>query len=617
MASSRPWTIAPEPSDGDVLAIRQALGVGPVVARLLAQRAAAPAPAAARSFLQPSLADLVPPRLLPGMEAAVARLQRALKDRERVVVYADYDADGVTACALLLRIFRALGLPAGRYLPSRLEEGYGISDDFVRRAVEEKIDLVVTVDCGASEHERVGRLSAAGVDVIITDHHEPGDRSPPEALAVINPKLPGSDYPFRELAGVGVAFKLAWALCEKVSGSPKVGPRLREALLSLLPMVALGTIADVSPLTGENRIAVSHGLRLMHQACPGVRALLDVCNLANRELSVRHVAFNLSPRLNAAGRMGSADLAVDLLLEDDLGRARALALELDRQNNARQELCLAIQEEAEAIVRRAESGEAGNEAPGAPVTVGEAAVAVAAEGWHEGVIGIVAGRLAERLGRAAAVATLDSAGDRGRGSARGTGEINLFEVMSRTDSRLLTFGGHEQAAGFSFKASDWPAWSRAFVDECERQRGEHPAGPSLRIDLELSLGRLGHDLAAELDLLRPFGQGNPEPLFLARGVRITGSPKLLGRRQRHFAFNATQEGVGYRAVVFNRIEHLHAIDAGRLCWDIVYAPVINEYNGARRLELRIEDMRPSSDSTRVRSGRWRLDSREPPDRVSP
>lgn len=581
MAPAR-WLVKPNP--GPIAKeLARKFEVSDILAAILAQRVTPLADENVRVFLKPSLTSLVSPWRMDDMEKAADRLAEAVKRRQKVVVYGDYDTDGVTASALLIRACRAVGFTLDHRLPSRFGEGYGISPEFVDKAVSDGVRLVVTVDCGTSEHGNIGVLAHNGVDVIVTDHHEPGDQElPPDAYAVVNPKRAGSTYPYRDLTGVGIAFKLAWALYEKLAGSPKVGPRRQEALLSLLPLVAIGTIADVAPLTGENRAAVARGLKMMHNAFPGILALLDLCRLGAGELTARSIAFSVSPRLNAAGRMGNADLALELLIEDDPDKARRLAERLDRQNIERQSLCQTILEEA--------AGEA-------EVTHDlerDAAILVAREAWHEGVIGIVAGRLTEMFNRPAAVVTFPEGQEKGRGSARAVNGLNLYQVMANSRQHLLTFGGHEQAAGFTVARSELKGLRESFIRECSEQIRSKNISPTLLIDLELTLGEVNHNLVSELDLLRPLGQGNPEPRFMARRVRAVGSPQLMGQTRQHFNFNVAQGGIAYRAVVFNNLDLITLLDsAGRSELDIVFTPVLNSFYSPPRLELRVEDMRLS------------------------
>lgn len=553
-------------------------GLPAAVAALVAGRIGGTEAEKARKFLSPSLSNLPPPRELPGMREAARRLADAVRKREKILIYGDYDTDGVTATAILLRILSALGCPARRYLPGRVEEGYGISEAFVAQAARAEIDLIVTVDCGTTDHAEIAALAAKGIDVVVTDHHEPGDGAPP-ALAVINPKLREAGYPFPELTGAGVAFKLAWGLCEEIVGSPKVGERLQKALLGLLPLAALGTVADVAPLTGENRVLVAYGLRAFRDAHAGLRALLEAGGVKPEAVTARDVAFALSPRVNAAGRMGDAELALRLLVEDDPATARELALALDRANGERQKLCQTVRAEATQLAaEQAVSGARG-------------AVVVAREGWPEGVIGIVAGRLAEEHHLPAAVISLNGAS--GKGSARSVAGLNLFAALSACKELFSSFGGHEMAAGFTLPAANLEEFSRRLGAECARRIAELNLVPQLEIDLELELAELSPEFVAALQNLAPFGAGNPYPVFACRGVEVAGEPKLMGRDNRHFWFNASKDGRAFRAVAFNHLEWLRAIDGGCRKWDLAYSPELNSFWSPPRVELKLVGMRPA------------------------
>ncbi len=576
------WVVRPDP--GPVVEeIAEKFGVSHILATIVAERVDPPTMENVAAFLSPSLNTLVPPWRMDDMDKAASRLAEAVTSRQRAVVYGDYDTDGVTSCALMIRACRAVGYTLDYRLPSRFEEGYGISSEFTEKAIEDKIDLVITVDCGTSEHENIKKMAEAGIDVIVTDHHEPGDRElPPHAYAVVNPTRVDSSYPFRELTGVGVAFKLAWALYEKLSGSPKVDPQLRETLLSLLPLAAIGTIADVAPLVSENRAIVARGLKTMHNASPGISALLDICRLGATDLTSRSIAYSLSPRLNAAGRMGNADLALDLLIDDDPASAKRLAEILDKQNTERQALCQSILDEASDEVERTHNLET------------DAAIMVAREGGHEGVIGIVAGRLSEIFGKPAAVISFPTGQDKGRGSARSINGLNLYQAMSNSSEYLLSFGGHELAAGFTVAKTHVTELRRLFLVECAQQIKKKRITPTLNIDAEIKLSDVNIKLVEEMDLLRPLGQGNPEPKFLARGVKIAGNAQLMGAQRQHFHCNVAHNGMAYRAVSFNNLGLLDVIsEAGRHPIDIVFTPALNSFYSPPRLELRIEDLRVS------------------------
>jgi len=585
-STQKKWMLRPDPGPARK-EIAKALSVSDLTARLLASRLPDPTPENARAFIRPVLTDLHEPWLLPSMDRAVDRLIHAIRAKEKIVVYGDYDSDGVTACALLLRVFQALGCPAQHYLPNRVEEGYGLSEAFIRQAQREGVDVVVTVDCGVSNFTEVDALQNAGIDVIVTDHHEPGDDNEPEklpnALAVINPKRKDSRYPFRDLTGVGVAFKLAWALCERTSGSSRVTPKLRQMLLDILPYAALGTITDVAPLVGENRIYAAWGLRSFQKTrLPGLQALLEVSNLSGKRINVRDVAFRLGPRINAAGRMHNADLALEVLMADDENTGRRAAAALDMENSNRQKLCQQIYEQARAYVQDHVNLEE------------EIALVVVGEEWNEGVIGIVASRLVEEFKRPSVVITLSADGLRGKGSARSIPRLNLYRAMNRSRQRFESFGGHEMAAGFSLVREQIDPFRTEINAECRRQVMQKGLEPELNIDMDVHLRQISEGFAREmLELLAPFGPDNESPLFLSRHIKVAGRPQMMGRNNQHFSFFASQERVAFRAIVFNHIEWLERIEQGTGYWDIVYEIGLNDYYDPPRLELRVVDMRPS------------------------
>lgn len=576
------WVLLPA-QEGKAQEIAADLGINIITARILAQRLPDASIDEVRAFLRPSLMAMTSPRRMRGMDIAAPRIAKAIKNREKIVVFGDYDADGVTATAVLLRIFQALGHPAAHYLPSRIEEGYGLSMAFVNSMIESGVNLVITVDCGTSEGEKIKLLMDAGVEVIVSDHHEPGGQELPPALAVINPKRDDATYPFRELTGAGVAFKLAWGICEEVVGGDKVGPALQKALMSLLPLVAIGTIADVAPMIEENRILVSYGLNVIAagEAGAGLEALLEVSRVQAAQASSRDIGFAVAPRLNAAGRLGAADLALELLIEDDPERAMTLSLELDEKNRARQALCQKTLKRARELVESTTDLQ------------NDSVILVCADDWHEGVIGIVAGRLSDDYNLPAAVVSFNGGEERGKGSARGVPGLNLYEAINHSRERLVTFGGHEQAAGFTITRAQVDTFRKELNEQCRQQIAERRLTPKLDIDCEVDLCELNDALVREMKLLAPFGEANPAPLFICRKVRVSGTPRLIGRENKHFTFNAAQNRTAYRAVVFNDVEPLERIDRGCRSWDIVFSLSFNEFYTPARLELRIKDMRPA------------------------
>lgn len=555
------------------------LNISLVTAKVLTQRVGNDVEKA-RNFINPVLTTMLSPFLMRDMEKAANRIVQAIRKKEKIIVFGDYDADGVTATAVLMTVFSELGANISHYLPSRMEEGYGISDSFIEYAKNSGTSLIVTVDCGTSENENIEKLNSMGINVVVSDHHEPGGQDLPNAFAVINPKRDDASYPFRDLTGAGVAFKLAWAVCETYTGNEKVGKTLQEALLSVLPFVTIGTIADVAPMTGENRVMVSFGLNRIGSSFPGLRALLQVSRVDPVKATSRDIGFAIAPRLNAAGRLGAADLALNLLIAKDDKEAEELAVVLDNKNKERQALCQETLKHARGIVER-------------EYNVGKDSVlVVCADEWHEGVIGIVAGRLSDDYNLPVAVISFNSEG-KGKGSARGVPGLNLYKAISFSRDRLLTFGGHEQAAGFAIDKSEIDAFRQELDQQCRKQIEANKIEHSLNIDCEVDLTEVNDSLLRELKMLSPFGEGNPQPLFLCRGIRVSGTPRLMGKDNKHFTFNATKNRTAYRAVVFNNIKPLEMIDKGTRKWDIVFSLNFNDFYDPPRLELRIIDMQPA------------------------
>ena len=572
------WALRPD-RNADAKILAEQLNLSLVTAKVLALRVGNDIQKA-RNFINPVLSTLLSPFKMRDMDIATKRIVEAIRSKEHIIVFGDYDADGVTATAILITIFAELGADVSHYLPSRMEEGYGISSAFIEHAKATGTSLVVTVDCGTSENENIDKLNALGIDVIVSDHHEPGGQDLPNALAVINPKRDDASYPFRDLTGAGVSFKLAWAVCETYIGAQKIGKPLREALLSVLPFVTIGTIADVAPMTGENRVMVSFGLNRIGSSFPGLRALLQVSRVDPVKATSRDIGFAIAPRLNAAGRLGDADLALNLLVAKSDEDAEELAFILDNKNKERQALCQETLKHARDIVDREYNVEK------------DSVLVVCADEWHEGVIGIVAGRLSDDYNLPVAVISFNSEG-KGKGSARGVPGLNLYKAISYSRERLLTFGGHEQAAGFAIDKSEIEAFRSELDQQCKKQIEKNKIEYTLDIDCEVDLTDVNDSLLRELRMLAPFGEGNPQPVFLCRGIRVSGSPRLMGRENKHFTFNATKNRTAYRAVVFNNIKPLEMIDRGIRKWDIVFSLNFNDFYDPPRLELRIIDMQPA------------------------
>ena len=449
-----------------------------------------------RKFVAPSISDLHDPSTIHGMDHACERIARAVRDDEGIVIYGDYDVDGVTSIVMLQTVLRSLGADAGFVVPHRLVDGYGLKIEVLERVlVERNVKLVITVDCGITSVEPVKLAIERGIDVIITDHHLPPGTLP-EAAAVLNPKQPGCTYPFKELAGVGVAFKLC---CELIRRSGK-----KISIDSLMKIAAIGTVADVAPLIGENRTITSLGLAgLANVRNPGLRALLKRLGLEGRALRAVDVGFKIGPRINAAGRLASANTAIDLFAATDEDAAWQICSELDRMNVERQMIEQQVRQSAQEQVRG-----------------GERVLVLAGEGWHRGVLGLTAGRIAQRENRPTLVMTIE--GDTCVGSGRSIRTIDLHSELEAVSDLFTHFGGHEFACGFSLPAANLGALRArlhdrfAVLDEELFRREAH-------IDATLTLGELDGEFLAAHEMFQPFGAGNAQPLFLVRDVTVTGT----------------------------------------------------------------------------------------------
>jgi single-stranded-DNA-specific exonuclease len=484
-----------------------------------------------------------------------------------VAVYGDYDADGITATAVLHQFLRELGLNCFPYLPDRLTQGYGLKIEGLKELAQQA-RLVVTVDCGISDAQEVAWAKAAGLEVIITDHHEIPPELP-DALAVVNPKRLGHAYPFGELAGVGVALLLALGVRADLRAEGWFRQRPEPNLRSYLDLVALGTAADVVPLVGENRILVRQGLKVLEESRrPGIIALKEVTGLEGKPISYQNVVFQLAPRLNAAGRMGQARCALELLLSDDLAQARVQARYLHNLNRQRQALEEQVLKQARAMIRQ--RGLAAR-----PVLV------LAGEDWHPGVIGIVAARLADEYHRPAALVSLVNG--RGRGSARSIEGFHLFKGLTACRQALHKYGGHAAAAGFEMAADQLGALQDLLEQAFHEQVGLEPPRPTLKVDAQVELHDLDGAFHRHLETLRPFGPGNPAPVIVCLGVQCLGSRVV---NQRHLKVQLAQGGGNVlEAIAFDMAAH-HPL-AGTL--DMALGARISHYQGRTSLDLRLLD----------------------------
>jgi len=527
----------------------------------------------AKRFLRPRLEHLHDPASLADAPRAAERIVRAIRAGETILVHGDYDVDGICATALLTRWLRRLGAQVVPFVPHRLRDGYDFSAAGLAAARDAGATLIVTADCGTVAHDTVRGARASGIDVVVTDHHTVGAELP-EAYAVVNPRRPDCAYPEKELCGTGLAFKLCALVGSHVGAAP-------DDLAAYLDLVALATVADLVPLTGENRVLVAYGLRrFARSSVAGIRALMAVAAVGADEVTAGKIGFVIAPRINAAGRIGDSMDALRLLLTDDEPEAARLAEQLDRTNRERQQEDARTLEEALGLLEERYDPER------------DFGVVLWAEGWHPGVIGIVASRVVERIHRPVVLVALD--GDRGRGSARSVPGFHLYDALHACAHHLGRFGGHRQAAGMDIGADALPAFRDDFNATARARLGPDELRPSLRPDIELALSSADLDLAHWLSYLGPHGVGNPGPLFLARGVRLDRA-KVVG--ERHIKARLASEGGGLDAIAFGLAERVEPEALERGPHDVLFRLEKNEWQGTTRAQARLVDVRPSTRPT--------------------
>ncbi len=563
--------ISIEVDEGQAKALAAALSLSLPVAKVLVARGV-DSPAAAARFLNPRLSDLSDPFEMPGMQAAVARIWRAMDGGERITVYGDYDADGVTSTALLLMVLRHLGATVDFFIPRRLEDGYGFSLGALEKVIEATAPtLIVTADCGTRSAGVVKEAAERGIDVIITDHHEGHDETLPMAISVVNPKF-GGPCGTEMLAGVGVAFKLCHALIKKGLADARPVAETID-LRDYLDLVAIGTVADVVPLVGENRTLVRYGLNRLNGPVPrcGIQALTRVAGIRTR-IDCYHLGFLIGPRLNAAGRLGSADLGLELLMTLDAGRARRLAGQLDASNRERKRIEESIIESAAAEI----------EVSFAPDR--SFGLVASRRGWHIGTIGIVAARLSGRFKRPAVVIAVDEGG-LGRASCRSVDSVNLVRVLDQCADLLENYGGHSMAAGFSILESRIDEFRTRFNAACARRICDADMVVSHVVDAWVSLDDADHKLIDEVESLRPLGLGNQTPIWGAHGVRLLGPPKLVGGN--HLKMTLVCGGTQVDAIGFG----MAGRKIGKEEMDVIFQVQQNTYMGKNSIQLSVKDFR--------------------------
>ena len=573
------WRIQPHDAAA-VSRLERAVGVSPVLARLLAARGVAEDDA--RTFLAGSLSDLRDPELLPGVAEAADRIVAAVKAGRRVCIYGDYDADGMTATAILAGCLQAIDADYFWYVPDRFDEGYGLNAGALKTIQEKGAGLVVTVDCGIASVAEAAAARELGLELIVTDHHAFEDELP-QADVLVHPRLPGHAYPFGELCGAGVAFKLAWAIATRVSGAKQVTPRLRAMLLKGIGLAAVGTVADVVPLLDENRIYVRHGLEaLRSRGGPGVERLLELAKLHEKSrIDSEDVAFRLAPRLNATGRMGMAAVGIELLLTDDVARGHQLAEYAHELNTQRESIERSIQ-----LAATKQATERFDPAT-APALV------LAARGWHPGVIGIVAGRLAEKFHRPVVMIAQDEhQGREAIGSIRSVPGFDVHEPLLACRDLLRSCGGHAAAAGLRVDDSQIDAFREKFCGEVAARMSAGLRTATLDIDGETTLAALSLRVVEEIERLAPFGQANRRPVLCSSGVALAAPARTIGEGGRHLQLSLVQHGATIRGVAFGAGDWLPHLPSPGEPFHIAFRPVVNEFRGRRSAEVQLVDWRP-------------------------
>lgn len=544
--------------------LAKSLGISAITAQLLLNRGIKDE-MQAHHFLHGDLASCHDGLLLKDIEKSVARIKKAISENENILLYGDYDVDGITSVALLHRVLTHLKAKVTDYIPNRLEEGYGLNIEAIKLAKRKKVSLIITVDCGISAHKEIDLANKLKIDLIVTDHHAIKSEVLPEAYSIINPLQTGCKYPFKHLAGVGLAYKLAQAL-------------LKDSAFNIeehLDLVALGTVSDLAPQKGENRILTKGGLKELNDTKKiGIKALIEASGLKGKGISCSHIGYILGPRINAMGRIGSPEVALKLLLTDDADEAKHLAGVLSKENRNRQKIEAKVLEEAMEKIER-------------EINFKESRVIVLSNpGWHPGVIGIVASRIIDKFYRPTIVITLD--GKTGKGSGRSINNFHLFDAINACKEHLIDFGGHAGACGLSIEKKNIDKFTDKINKIAKLKILDEHLYPTLDIDIEIGLSELSERLVGELDLLVPFGPGNPRPVFSSSNVYLKHEPRRLSRNGIKMWVTSDDkiicEAISFRASGLN-------VPAKGEKIDLVYSPSINTWQGVSTLQLDLKDLK--------------------------
>jgi single-stranded-DNA-specific exonuclease len=563
------WKLSEGNQDIQGLFVRE-LGLTPIISRILTSRHILTSEDAQR-YLFPSLNDLHNPFLMKDMQKGVQRLIKAIYTQEKVGVYGDYDADGITSVVILLKFLRDMGHPVVYYIPDRIYEGYGLNRTSINKLKADGITLIITVDCGISDHEQISYAQSIGMDVIILDHHEVPNTIP-DAVAVINQNRKECNFPFKYLAAVGIVFNfliaLRGALRKEGFWTNRKYPNLRE----YLDLVALGTIGDISPLVDENRIFAKIGLDLITEGKRvGIKALKEVCGIENQVIDSGKASFCLIPRINAAGRIASAGEAVQLLLTDDMDEARDVANKLEMYNRKRQSMEKAILNE---ILEKIEETVKPEEM---------ASLVFASYKWHPGVIGIVASRLVDRYYRPAILISLRDG--IGKGSGRSVADFNIYQGLKKCDALLLSYGGHRYAAGISIREENIKEFTALLEQVIREDMDVTDFISQTVIDTQCDLHDINHELMSQIGMLAPFGSNNPEPVLCVRNIQVS-SQTVVGNN--HLSMRISRDGVSHNSIWFSKGQYIHSLSGTAM--DIAFTPQISHWNGISNIQLKLKDM---------------------------
>lgn len=568
------WALA-DTSNDLANQLAQNLRISPVTAKLLVNRNISGVEQA-KAFLYPDLNKLHNPNLLPDCSKAVQRIDTALRNKEKIVIYGDYDVDGITGTAILYKFLKILQANVSFYIPDRQEEGYGLNIHAIEKLKNEGVALLITVDSGTVAFEQIAFAKANNVDAIVCDHHEPVDKLP-EAYAILNPKLKGSCYPFDGITAAVVAFKLAWAISEKLSLQTKESDGFKSFIVEAIVLSSIGMIADVAPLVDENRVIAFYGLRAIKSTSNfGLKELIEVSGDSDKTITPYEVAYHLAPRLNASGRISTARVAMELFTADSKEKAKGFSDALQKDNEKRQDIEGAILKEAKGKVEKEVNLQT------------DYVIVLESERWHSGVVGIVSAKIVEEYSRPAAIIAVK--GKQGRGSVRSVKGFNVAEALASCNDLLIGGGGHYMAGGFDIKAENIGKFRERFNRIAQNALKGVDLTPQLFIDCRISLDEINTQLLKEIKLLEPFGVGNKKPLFTANDVKVIGEPKIMGKNSNHIQFYVGQGGFSHRTVGFYMGEIKDKLKNNAFV-DIAFEADLNQWNGKKEVNLYMKDIK--------------------------